>query len=123
MIKVASNSRLANTERRLKMSATLKLTHRAIGVEVRRGTFDVVVDGERVRSLEMNDTIEISIEAGHHALQVRNGRNLSRTLTFDAAEGQVVAFRCTGKRFLPISLVGEFNRSAQQARRASLMIS
>ena len=29
---------------RLKMSATLKLTHKAIGVEVRRGTFDVVVD-------------------------------------------------------------------------------
>jgi len=83
------------------MSATLKLTHTAIGVEVRRGTFDVVVDGERVGSLEMNDTIEIPIEAGHHTLQVRNGRNL----TFDAAEGQVVAFRCTGKRFLPIFLL------------------
>ena|SRR5665213_422131 len=37
------------------MSATLKLTHKAIGVEVRRGTFDVVVDGGRVGSLEMND--------------------------------------------------------------------
>ena len=86
------------------MSATLKLTHKAIGVEVRRGTFDVVVDGARVGSLEMNDTIEIPIEARHHALQVRSGRNLSRTLTFDAAEGQVVAFRCTGKRFLPIFL-------------------
>jgi hypothetical protein len=97
--------RSADTERRLKMPATLKLTHKAIGVEVRRGTFDVVVDGERVGSVEMNDTIEIPIEAGHHSLQVRNGRNLSRTLTFDAAEGQVVAFRCTGKRFLPIFLV------------------
>ncbi len=41
------------------MSATLKLTHKAIGVEVRRGSYDVVVDGERVGSLEMNDTIEI----------------------------------------------------------------
>ena len=28
------------------MSAKLKLTHKAIGVEVRRGTYDVVVDGE-----------------------------------------------------------------------------
>jgi hypothetical protein len=87
------------------MSPTLKLTHKAIGVEVRRGTFDVVVDRERVGSLEMNDTIEIPIEAGHHTLQVRNDRDLSRTLTFDAAEGQVVAFRCTGKRFLPIFLL------------------
>jgi hypothetical protein len=87
------------------MSATLKVTHKAIGVEVRRGTYEVVVDGERDGLLEMNDTIELPIEAGHHTLQVRNGRNLSRTLTFDAAEGQVAAFRSTGKRFLPIFLV------------------
>ena len=90
------------------MSATLKLTHKAIGVEVRRGNFDAVVDGERVGSLKMNDTIEIPIEAGRHTLQVRNGRNLSRTLTFAATEGQAVAFRCTGKRFLPIFLVSFF---------------
>jgi hypothetical protein len=95
----------SSTGKEIEMSATLKLTHKAIGVEVRRGTFDIVVDDERVGSLEMNDTIEIAIEAGHHSLQVRNGRNLSRTLTFDAAEGQVVAFRCTGKRFLPIFLL------------------
>ena len=87
------------------MSATLKVTHKAIGVEVRRGTYEVVVDGERVGSLEMNDTIEIPIEPGHHTLQVRNGRNSSRTLRFEAAEDKVVAFRCTGKRFLPIFLV------------------
>ena len=86
------------------MSATLKVTHKAIGVEVRRGTYDVVVDGERIGSVEMNDAVGIPIEAGHHTLQVRNGRNLSRTLSFDAAEGQVVAFRCTGKRFLPLFL-------------------
>jgi hypothetical protein len=95
----------AQQTRRAKMSATLKLTHKAIGVETRRGTYDVVVDGARSGSLEMNDTIEIPIEAGHHTLQVRNGRNLSRTLNFDAPEGQIVAFRCTGKRFLPIFLV------------------
>jgi hypothetical protein len=87
------------------MSATLKLTHKGIGVEVRRGTFVVVVDGGRVASLEMKDTIEIPIEAEHDTLQVRNGRNLSRTLTFDATEGQVVAFRCTGKWFLPTLLL------------------
>jgi hypothetical protein len=86
------------------MSATLKLTHKAIGAEVRRGPYDVVVDGERVGSVEMNDTIEIPVEPGRHTLQVRNGRNSSSTQTFDAAEGEIVAFRCTGKRFLPIFL-------------------
>jgi len=87
------------------MSATLKVTHKAIGAEVRRGTFDVVVDGERVGSVAMNDTIELPLDPGQHTLQVRNGRNLSRTLTLDAVDGQVIAFRCTGKRFLPIFLL------------------
>ncbi len=86
------------------MAATLKLTHRTIGVEVRRGTFDVVVDGKRAGSLELNDTVEMPVEPGRHALQVRNGRNSSRTLTFDTAEGETVAFRCGGKRILPIFL-------------------
>jgi hypothetical protein len=79
------------------MPATLKLTHKAIGAEVRRGTYDVVVDGERAGSVEMNHTIEIPVEPGRHTLQVRNGRNSSSTQTFDAAEDEIAAFRCTGR--------------------------
>jgi hypothetical protein len=86
------------------VSATLKLTHKALGAEVRRGAYDVIVDGERVGSVEMNDTTEIPIEPGRHSLQVRSGRDSSGTKTFEAAEGEVVAYRCTGKRFLPIFL-------------------
>ena len=86
------------------MSATLKLTHKAIGAEVRRGTYDVVLDGDRVGSVAMNDTIEIPVEPGRHTLQIRDGRKSSSNETFDAAEGEIVAFRCTGKRFLPIFL-------------------
>ena len=86
------------------MSATLRLTHKAIGTEVRRGTYDVRVDGEHVGSVEMNKTIEIPIEVGRHALQVRSGRDTSGTQTFVVAEGEIIAYRCTGKRFLPIFL-------------------
>jgi len=56
------------------MSATLKLTHKAIGAEVRRGSYDVVVDRERVGSVEMNATVELPVDPGSHTLQVRNGR-------------------------------------------------
>ena len=56
------------------MSATLKLTHKTIGVEVRRGTYDVVVDGKRAGSLELNETIDTPVESGRHTLQVRTGR-------------------------------------------------
>lgn len=86
------------------MSATLRLTHKSIGAEVRRGTYDVEVDGERVGSVAMNDTMETPVEPGRHTVRVRNGRNSSRAESFDAADGDVVAFRCTGKRFLPLFL-------------------
>ena len=90
------------------MTATLKLTHKAIGVEVRRGTYDIVVDGQRAGSLEMNDTIEIPVEPGTHTLRLRSGKNSSQTQTFQSAEGQIVAFRCTGKSLLPIFLASFF---------------
>jgi hypothetical protein len=91
--------------RRSTMSATLKLTHKTIGVEVRRGTYDVVVDGKPAGSVELNETIDVPVEPGRHTLQVRNGRNSSRTKTFDAAEGEIVAFRTGGKSILPIFLL------------------
>jgi hypothetical protein len=87
------------------MAATLRLVHKTIGVEVRRGTYDVILDGERVALLELNDPIEIPVEPGRHTLQVRSGRNASPTKTFDAADGDTVAFRCGGKRILPIFLL------------------
>ena len=86
------------------MSATLKVTHKAIGAEVRRGAYEIEVDGRRVGSVNMNDTFETAVEPGSHTLQVRNGRNSSRAETFDTADGEIVAFRCTGKRFLPLFL-------------------
>jgi hypothetical protein len=84
--------------------ATLKVTHKAIGAEVRRGPYDVLIDGKRAGAVEMNDTFQTPVEPGRHTVQVRNGRNSSGIRAFDAAEDQVVAFRCTGKRFLPIFL-------------------
>ena len=86
------------------MPATLKLTHKSIGAEVRRRAYDVLVDGEHVGSVEMNTTFETSIELGRHSLRVRDGRKSSSAETFDVAEGQIASFRCTGKRFLPIFL-------------------
>ncbi|RMB59820.1 hypothetical protein [Tessaracoccus antarcticus] len=86
------------------MSATLRLTHKAIGAEVRRGDYEVVVDAVRVGSVHMHGTIEVPVASGSHTLQIREGRNSSRIVTCEAAEGGVVAFRCTGKRFLPLFL-------------------
>ena len=87
------------------MSATLRLTHKTIGVEVRRGTYDVVIDGEPAGSVELSETVEIPVDPGRHTLQLRNGRNSSRTKSFDIAEGETASFRCGGKSVLPIFLL------------------
>jgi hypothetical protein len=87
------------------MPATVRVRHEAIGVEVRRGTYDVLVDGKRAGSVELHGTFETLAEPGRHTLQIRNGRNSSRTATFDAGEGEVIAFRCSGKNILPIFLL------------------
>ena len=50
------------------MAATLKLTHKAIGAEVRRDPYDVVLDRKRVESLGMNATVELPVEPGDHTL-------------------------------------------------------
>ncbi len=87
------------------MSATLMLAHRTLGVEVRRGPYEVVLDGERVGSVGLNDTFETPVVPGRHTLQIRSGRNSSRVKTFDAADGEVVRFRCSGKSILPVFLL------------------
>lgn len=90
------------------MTATLTITHKAIGVEVRRGTYDIMIDDQRAGSLAMDDTIEIPVDPGRHTLKLLSGRKSSRTQTFEVAEGQTVAFRCTGKSPLPIFLASFF---------------
>lgn len=42
----------------------IRPTRKTSGVEVRHGTFDVVVDGERVGSSELHDTFEAKVEPG-----------------------------------------------------------
>ena len=87
------------------MAATLKLTHGAIGAEVRRSPYEVLIDGQSVGSIELHQTREFPIDAGSHTLQIRRGRNSSRTHTFDIADDRIIAFRCTGKRSLPLFLL------------------
>ena len=98
-------------DRGARMPTTLKVTHKAIGAEVRRSPYDIEVGGKRVGSVEMNETFETPIAPGHHSLKVRSGRDSSPAKTFDAADGETIVFRCTGKSFLPIFLLSFLVRS------------
>jgi len=85
------------------MSATLKLT-REVGhaaFELRRGRFEISVDGNSVGSIDNHEAVETPLQPGHHTVQMRHGRYSSRELPFDAADGEVVSFRCHGARIWP----------------------
>ena len=53
------------------VAATLQLVRETGGLmELRRGTFHVLLDGNDVGSIDRHQTIEVPIEPGHHTLQV-----------------------------------------------------
>lgn len=85
------------------MSATLKVTRELnFGIELRRGRFEILVDGTTIGSVNLHDTFEAPLEPGHHTLRIRKGRYSSREDAFDAAEGDVVNFRCHGPGIWPV---------------------
>ncbi len=83
------------------MSATLKLVRDGVGMELRRGSFEIDLDGVRVGSIEWHETEEISIEPGHHTLLLRRGRYRSRPYAFDVRDESAVSFRCHGAMMWP----------------------
>lgn len=83
------------------MPATLRLIREGVGIELRRGSFDVTLDGEVVASIERGETAEAPLDPGHHCLRIRVGRYSSRPGDFDCADGEVVNFRCHGAMMWP----------------------
>jgi hypothetical protein len=83
------------------MPATLRLTREGTGIELRRGLFEILVDGMSLGSIKYRETFEAPLEPGHHALRIQAGRYSSRNESFDAADGQTVSFRCHGAMVWP----------------------
>jgi hypothetical protein len=85
------------------VAATLQLVReKGVVMELRRGTFHVLLDGNDIGSIDSHQAIEVPIEPGHHTLQVKTGRYTSGQHPFDAADGETVNFRCSGARIWPV---------------------
>ena len=87
------------------MAATLQLVRETSGLmELRRGPFHVLLDGNEVGSIDREQTIEVPVEPGQHTLQVKTGRYTSARRAFEAADAEVVNFRCNGAVIWPVYL-------------------
>jgi hypothetical protein len=89
------------TEGRTTVSATLRLTREGLGIELRRGLFEISVDGKNAGSIKYGETFETPLEPGHHDLRLRVGRYSSRDHSFDAVDEETVNFRCHGAMVWP----------------------
>ena len=83
------------------MPATLKLLRQGVGLELRRGTFDVLVDGASVGSIEWHGEIEVPIDPGAHTVRIRSGKYSSREDSFEASDWETVTFRLHGAMIWP----------------------
>lgn len=83
------------------MSATLTVTREGAGIELRRGTFDIELDGRAAGSIDRHQTVDLPLESGPHTLRIRVGRYSSSERTFEVAEGDAVRFRCHGAMLWP----------------------
>jgi len=83
------------------VAAMLRLTREGAGIELRRGEFEILVDGKGTGSIKWRETVETPLEPGHHTLRLRVGRYSSRDCPFDATDGEVVSFRCHGAMVWP----------------------
>ena len=84
------------------MTATLQLAREARGIELRRGTFRVVLDGEDSGTIVWDQTLGLPLEPGSHTLQITHGRYVSPTRTFVTDDGEAVRFRCHGALIWPV---------------------
>jgi len=83
------------------MSATLRLTREGAGIELRRGRFEIQVDGSAVGSITRKEKVETPLEPGHHTLRIRSGRYSSQDHSFDVNDGEVANFRTHGAMVWP----------------------
>jgi hypothetical protein len=88
------------------VAATLKVSRESgFGIELRRGPFEVLMDGRPVGTINHEQTAEITVDPGHHTLRMRTGRYSSHERAFDAADGQVITFHCHGDKIWPTWLI------------------
>jgi hypothetical protein len=91
--------------------ATLRLsrTWSGIGIGAQSEQWNIGIDGVIVGSIANKETVEVSVEPGHHTLRLGSGRHRSQERSFDVAEGEVVGFRAHGPRIWPMLVAALVN--------------
>src|SRR5579872_1079949 len=90
--------------------ATVRLARTSIGAGIGgQSEWDIAIDGTVVGSIANKETVEVSVEPGHHTLRLGSGRHRSVVRSFDAGQDEVVGFRCHGPMIWPMMVAALIN--------------
>jgi hypothetical protein len=91
--------------------ATLRLSRAwsGIGIGAQSEEWNIGIDGTVVGSIANKETVEVSVEPGHHTLRLGSGRHRSAERPFDVAQDEVVGFRCHAPRIWPMLVAALVN--------------
>lgn len=91
--------------------ATVRLVRgwSGIGIGTSSEQWNIAIDGTVVGSIANRETVEVSVEPGHHTLRLGSGRHRSAERSFDVAQDEVVGFRCHGPRVWPMLVAAVVN--------------
>jgi hypothetical protein len=85
-------------------TATLRLSRKWGGLIDRNREWQLEIDGKIAGSVASQQTVELSVEPGHHTLRLSTHRHFSPERSFEAAAGQVVSFWCRAATLWPVYL-------------------
>jgi len=88
--------------------ATVRLS-RTWSIGAQSEQWNIAIDGTVVGSIASKETVEVSVEPGHHTLRLGSGRHRSAERSFDVAQEEVVGFRCHGPRIWPMFVAALVN--------------
>jgi hypothetical protein len=83
-------------------AATITLSRKWGGLIDRNREWQIEIDGNAVGWIASQKTVEFSVEPGHHTLHLSSHRHLSPQRSFDAADGEIVSFRCRAPMVWPM---------------------
>lgn len=98
----APRHRASNGEGNTVARATLALSRKWGGLIDRNREWQIEIDGDVVGSIASAKTVEFSVEPGRHTLHLSSHRHSSPQRSFEAANGQVVSFRCRAATLWPM---------------------
>jgi hypothetical protein len=80
-----------------------------LGIGSQSEQWNIAIDGTVVGSIAKKETVEVSVQPGHHTLRLGSNRHRSAERSFDVGQDEVVGFRCHGPRIWPMLIAALIN--------------